>query len=92
MGRPQSFKYAFVALHHTPYTEVDEQRRVRPSGGVLSEGQIVWADHLHQWQPSLATAFVESVGVVALDPRWLVPAEEYQRNPNLSALRGGAQA
>lgn len=92
MGRPQSFKYAFVALHNIPYAELDEQRRVQASGGVLSEGQVVWADHLHQWQPSMAMAFLESVGVVALDPRWLVPAEMYQREPGLGTTRTGARA
>jgi hypothetical protein len=78
MGRPQSFKHAFVALRSIPYTEGEGLPSPAPCGGVIGKGQMVWASHLHQWNPSEAKAFLESVGVVSLDPRWLVPADLYQ--------------
>lgn len=78
MSKPQAFKHAFVALHSTPYIETDGARPHQPlPAGTLDRGQLVWAGHLHQCKPSLVTAFVDSVGIVSLDPRWLVPAELY---------------
>lgn len=76
MPRPQSFKYSYIALRSIPYTEGDGTYGA--CGGVLSQGEIVWIDHLHQRQPAQVTAFHEPVGVVSLDPRWLVPPELYR--------------
>lgn len=79
MARPYGYKHTFVALHSIPYTEGDGSAYHNEfSGGVLGAGELVWANHLHQSQPSRVTAFVESVGVVSLDPRWLVTPELYQ--------------
>lgn len=79
MARPQVFKNSYVALHSIPYTEVDAgEPSTRVGNGVVGAGQVVWADHLHQRQPARVTAFVESVGVVSLDPRWLVTPDLYR--------------
>lgn len=82
MGRPESYKYSYIALHNIPYvagTGTEFADTVDGScGGVVGAGQVVWADHLHQRQPARVTAFLDSVGVVSLDPRWLVPPELYQ--------------
>ncbi len=79
MAQPQLFKQSYVALHSIPYTEMNgSELEESLAGGVLGAGQVVWADHLHQRQPSRVTAFLDSVGVVSLDPRWLVTPEVYQ--------------
>ncbi len=77
MAKPGSFKYSYVALHNIPYIEAGESYSAS-CGGVLGRGEVVWTDHLHQEDPSRVKAFLESVGVVSLDPRWLVPPELYQ--------------
>ena len=82
MVRPPLFKHSYVALHSIPYTEGDGTQSSASCGGVISQGDVVWTDHLHQRQPAQVTAFHEPVGVVCLDPRWLVPSELYR-----SALR-----
>ena len=79
MAKPHVFKQSYVALHSIPYIEISgSEPEEGLSGGVLGAGQVVWADHLHQKQPSRVTAFLDSVGVVSLDPRWLVTPEVYQ--------------
>ena len=79
MAKPQIFKHSFVALHSIPYTEENGSGQSDGlCGGVLGAGQVVWANHLHQRQPSRVTAFLDSVGIVSLDPRWLVTPEVYQ--------------
>ena len=79
MAKPRAFKQSYIALHSIPYTEGGDgsDHKAEISGGVLGIGQTVWADHLHQWQPARVTAFLDSVGVVSLDPRWLVTPELY---------------
>ncbi len=78
MPRPASFKYSYVALHSIPYIEGEDAANAGPCGGVIPQGEVVWTDHLHQRHPSQVTAFHEPVGVVCLDPRWLVPPELYR--------------
>lgn len=77
MAKPSSFKYSYIALHSIPYEEGDGTAPAS-CGGVLAKGDVVWTDHLHQKQPSQVRAFFDPVGVVCLDPRWLVPPELYR--------------
>ncbi len=76
MARPPSFKYSYIALHNIPYTEGDGTASA--CGGVVPQGEVVWTNHLHQKHPAQVTAFLEPVGVVCLDPRWLVPPDLYR--------------
>lgn len=76
MAKPQSYKYSYVALHSIPYIEADEVHSAN-CGGVLGRGEVVWTPHLHQQRASQVTAYVDSVGVISLDPRWLVSPELY---------------
>ena len=79
MAQLHPFKQSYIALHSIPYSEVSGSGTEEGvAGGVLGAGQVVWADHLHQRQPARVTAFLDSVGVVSLDPRWLVTPEVYQ--------------
>lgn len=78
MARPPSFKYSYIALHSIPYVEKNGDSSCGGCGGVISEGEVVWTNHLHQREPAQVTAFLDPVGVVCLDPRWLVPPELYR--------------
>ena len=77
MARPGSFKYSFIAMQNIPYTEGDGTHPAS-CGGVLGQGGVVWTDHPQPRMPARITAFLEAVGVVCLDPRWLVPPERYR--------------
>ena len=73
MVKPETFQKPCVALRHVPYLFEENS----PTGGVLGRGQTVWVqnDCDPQKAPHAARAFVENVGVVSLDPRWLVSAD-----------------
>lgn len=77
MAKPPAYKYSYVALHSIPYLEGDGSENLA-CGGVIRKGEVVWTDHLHQRQPAQVTAFLDPVGFVSLDPRWLVPPELYR--------------
>lgn len=77
MAKPQSYKYSYVALHSIPYVEQDGSRPAS-CGGVLGRGGVVWTDSLHQQPSAQVTAYLDTVGVVCLDPRWLVAPDLYR--------------
>jgi len=73
---PEPFRHSFVAVRNIPYTRRDGTRREGPfSGGVLGRGQLVWTRESGKLRSDSVTAFVEDLGPVSLDPRWLVPAD-----------------
>lgn len=78
MLRPETFQQAFVALQHIPYLCKDGSATEDPlSGGVLGRGQVVWTQKTPETKarPLSVVAFADGVGVVSLNPRWLVPAD-----------------
>jgi hypothetical protein len=76
MLRPQPYCHSFVALQNIPYSACDGMaREASHSGGVLGKGQLVWTTDVGDLRPNVVNAFVEELGVVSLDPRWLVPAD-----------------
>lgn len=78
MQRPKSFQWPFAASRNIPYQCVDGEGQGSASGGVLSEGQKVWlsSDVRSTEQFAQTMAFVEGVGLVCLETRWLIPVEE----------------
>ena len=74
MSRPQAFQQSHVALRNLPYAYADGSLS-EPSdlGGVLGSGQIVWTEQAFasRVRPSSAVGFVEGIGMVHVDPRWL---------------------
>jgi hypothetical protein len=73
MFRPDVFKQPYVAIRHIPYLCRDASGQDAP-GGVLSKGQMVWTQESYESKgyPPSAIAFVDGVGIVSLDTRWLV--------------------
>lgn len=76
MLKPDAFQQPFVALRNIPYLYGDPSNRDHLQGGVLRQGQTVWTKltAVPERHVRAAAAFVEGVGVVSLDPHWLIPA------------------
>ena len=75
--RPELFEQPFVAIRNLPYLCEDSNGAGHSSGGVLGVGQTVWGENQARHKSKLhpARAYVEGVGIVSLDPRWLVRAD-----------------
>ncbi len=74
MLKPQIFQQANVAIRNLPYTVLQESLRDSiDSGGVLGSGQLVWTESSFtvRPRPCSAIAFVDGIGMVCVDPRWL---------------------
>jgi hypothetical protein len=77
MLRPKMFTKPYVAFRHIPYIcGPDVLSQAPASGGVLAKGQTVWTKEVFvpKQCPQMATAFVEDIGIVSLNPSWLVSA------------------
>ena len=80
MFRPETFQQPYVALRNIPYVYGDSSSgQESPSGGVLGAGQTVWTKEFKLKKSCSATAFVEGVGIVSLDPRWLVRGDALEQ-------------
>ena len=78
MLKPDSFRQPCVAMQNLPYTFAgDSAGESAHSGGVLGRGQTVWTRERYELKrcPRSATAFVEGLGIVSVDPLWLVTAD-----------------
>jgi hypothetical protein len=71
--RPTSFQKRYLATQPIPYNFVETSGRASSSGGVLRNGQCVWLDQAIQREhlTSSIRGFVESVGMIMVDPRRL---------------------
>jgi hypothetical protein len=76
MFRPDVFKQPYCAIRAVPYLCGDGSAQ-DSSGGVLGRGQTVWTKEAYESKgyPASAVAFVDGVGIVSLDTRWLVRAD-----------------
>ncbi|MBE7157991.1 MAG: hypothetical protein INR62_06085 [Rhodospirillales bacterium] len=81
MLKPDAFQKPFVALRNIPYLYGEPASRDHLQGGVLRQGQTVWTKStaVPSREVRSEAAFVEGVGVVSLDPHWLIPAEIVKR-------------
>lgn len=74
MLRPQVFQQANVAVRNLPYTVLEESLRDSiDTGGVLGSGQLVWTEmsFTASPRPHSAIGFVDGIGMILVDPRWL---------------------
>jgi hypothetical protein len=72
------FRNAYVTLRNISYLCEDASIEGGSlSGGVLGTGQTVWTREVYEPynRPRSTTAFVQGIGIVSLDPRWLVRAD-----------------
>jgi len=79
MSIPEPFRQPYLAIQNIPYHCEDASTKIsHASGGVLRRGQAVWTEESYRPGHPVRSvrAFVETIGVVSLDPRWLVRASE----------------
>jgi hypothetical protein len=81
MLKPEAFHEPFVALRNVPYLCGSPEDRDHAQGGVLCQGQTVWTKYSTVPPRNVRSeaAFVEGIGVVSLNPHWLVPADLVKR-------------
>ncbi len=76
MLKPQGFQQENIAVRNLPYIAMEDNlRESQDAGGVLGSGQIVWTEAALATRPlpHSAMAYIEGIGVVRIDPRWLTP-------------------
>lgn len=74
MLRPSAFQNPHIVLRNLPYLAADETAVEAPAlGGVLGCGQTVWTAETFTSpvRPRSAVAFIEGIGKVRIDPRWI---------------------
>ena len=83
MNRPQEFQAACRAAQNMPYRFASgSSDDAADSGGVLGKGQLVWTCRRENTpgSTSFISAFVDDLGVISLDSRWLmreaIPAKQ----------------
>ena len=74
MARPHEFREAAIAIRNIPYIRVSPQDFA--SEGVLAKGKLVWVQTMigAKERPISISAFVDDIGIILLDPRWLAIA------------------
>ncbi len=74
MLKPQLFQKQHIATRNLPYIVMEDSlREAIDAGGVLGSGQVVWTETAFpaRPRPHTAMAFVDGIGMVRVDPRWL---------------------
>jgi hypothetical protein len=72
MLKPENFKKAHVSIRNLPYQMFTEHSE----GGVLGRGRVIWTrDQFGAKRPHSAMAYVEEIGTILVDPRWLKMAD-----------------
>ena len=81
MTRPNEFREVYIAIQNIPYLR--EYPQDFASGGVLAKGQLVWVQTMFdaEERQNSISAFVDDIGIISLDTRWLAVA-----NPDVSGL------
>ena len=71
--KPSRFKVSRITARGVPYQMPGPRQQLTSSGGVLPAGQEVWLDGIYDVKGPVpaAQAFIENVGLVVLDTRWL---------------------
>lgn len=87
--RPEAFNEPYIVTDHLAYLFVEASGGPSSSGGVLRKGQTAWLEAVVQRTElqSFIRAFVESVGVIVVDPRWLRRGETTLAPQRRLALR-----
>ncbi len=78
MVKPAIFQQPYVTARNVTYAYTDESVANQPSlEGVLGSGQVVWVRETYapRARPRSAVGFVDGIGIVVVDPRWLTRAQ-----------------
>jgi hypothetical protein len=90
MTKPNEFREVYIAIQNIPYLR--ESLQDFASGGVLAKGQLVWVQTIFdaEERPNSIYAFVDDIGIILLDHRWLAVAKftdsEVGDNPGVTLL------
>ena len=76
-GRLPAFDRHYLVAQPIPYRFVEPSGKTSSSGGVLQGGQSVWLENAIERKrlSPLVRGFVDSLGVIVVDPRWLKKAD-----------------
>ena len=77
MTKPKDYEETCMIVRNIPYQCEDHRYKGRSmTGGVLGKGRIVWVQSLLETKerPISITAYVEDIGIVSIDPHYLVRA------------------
>lgn len=77
MLRPGVYQQAQVATRDIPYVATEGSSKEQMHDGVVTAGQIVWTQESEPVRAHItsATAFLDGVGLVSLDPQLLMRAD-----------------
>lgn len=81
MMKPETYGETCVIVRNLPYECEDDRRGPSTAGGVLGKGSVVWVERrdgnrngsVSSSRTGSVTAYVEGIGVVSVDPRYLAP-------------------
>lgn len=77
MMKPQDYEETCMIVRNIPYQCEDHRYKGRwMTGGVLGKGRIVWVRSLMETKKRdiSISAYVEDIGIVSIDPHYLIPA------------------
>ena len=73
MLKPAEFERSYINIRSIPY-ECTEDGGGRMMGGVLSRGQVLWTERAWKKTGRLIRAYVDGIGVVSVEDRFLLPS------------------
>jgi hypothetical protein len=91
MVRPERFKAPHVTLRNVPYSSAETLPADKSlDGGVLAKGQTVWLESTRERELAkiLVPAFVEHLGPITIDVRFLVDLGQHVTS-SLETWKGG---
>jgi hypothetical protein len=77
MTKPPDYEQTCMIVRNIPYQCEDSRYKGRwMTGGVLGKGRIVWVKNFIETEerPISISAYVEDIGIVSIDPHYLVRA------------------
>ena len=92
MNRPHDYDELRVTVRNMTYQCEDEHfKGMHTTGGVLSKGQVGWIKKSPVFAYGIS-AYVEGVGLVTIDPRFLVRVVDGNHGARISQKLTDAQA
>ena len=84
MSKPEDYKETCMIVRNIPYQCEDELFKGMSAGGVLGKGRTVWVQSFLETKKRSASAhsvsaYAEGIGIVSVDPRYLVRPSERLR-------------
>jgi hypothetical protein len=92
MNKPHDYDEVRVTVRNMAYQCEDEHfNGMHTTGGVLGKGQVVWIRKSPVFAYAIS-AYVEGVGLVIIDPRFLVRVVDRDHSVGMSQKLSASQA